>query len=154
MVFPTPATKLGEESITIKVGECDRRTFAIDPQHRTVLLPFAECTALDKPSCGPTLLDFTCATMIDGVIWRREPCSKSGYQASPYVFRNTMVKKKSAQRRSAQKTLRTASIRSHVIVHTAHNTLHLCLAIHRERVQLEKRTLNILSSRQPLQKFF
>ena len=154
MVFPTPAMKSREELITIKVGECDRRTFAIDPQHRTVLLPFAECAALDKPSCGPTLLDSACVIMIDGRIWRREPYSKFGYQASPYIFRNTMEKKNSVQRRSAQITLRTASIRSHVIVHTAHDPLHLCLAIHRERVQLEKRTLNIPSSRQPLQKLF
>jgi hypothetical protein len=68
----------------IKVRERDRRTFSIDPQHGAVLLPFTECAALDKPSCSHTFLDFACVIMIDGGIWRREPCSKSGYQACSY----------------------------------------------------------------------
>ena len=48
IVFPEPAKNVdGNEGLTGE--ELEEHTFAIDPQERTIRLPFAKHTALEEP---------------------------------------------------------------------------------------------------------
>ena len=54
----------------------EKFTIATDPQQRSILLPVTESTTLDKPVCGPVVMGVRCIVVIDGRIWRGEPCSE------------------------------------------------------------------------------
>ena len=52
-----------------------RRTLSMDPQERTLCVPFLKSVALDEPFCGSTVMSSKGNIVVLGWIWRGEPTS-------------------------------------------------------------------------------
>jgi hypothetical protein len=52
-----------------------RRTLSMDPQERTLCIPFLESVGLDEPFCGSTLMRPAGNVVISGWIWWGKPAS-------------------------------------------------------------------------------
>jgi hypothetical protein len=76
MLLPAPAVEREKESVCNHAERVCERTIAINPQQRSVVLPFSEFGALNKPRCGSLVLSLACIVVIDGRVGRREPYSK------------------------------------------------------------------------------
>ena len=63
-------------SATIELEMSGERTFSVEPQKRTIRLPFGEDTSLEKPLGSLLAMGTTCNIVVSRRIRRREPSEK------------------------------------------------------------------------------